>query len=75
MTFAKSPGSRLQNHSKQKKQTLSVSILTSRTFVVEHSIGPNADIEFAGHETVCVFVPCGQLTFVLMHARVLVVRI
>lgn len=49
--------------------------LTFRTFVVEHSIGPNADIEFAGHETVCVFVPCGQLAFVLEHARFLVVRI
>lgn len=52
-----------------------IAILTFRAFVVKHSIGPNADIKFARHEAVCVFVPCGQFTFVLAHARVLVVEI
>ena len=52
-----------------------MAILTSRALVVKHSIGPNADIKLAGHQAVCVFVPCGQFTFVLAHARVLVVGI
>ena len=64
-----------QTTTTKKSTTHLVPVLTSRAFVIEHSIGPNADIEFAGHETVCVFVPCGQLTFVLVHARVLVVGI
>lgn len=51
-----------------------VLLLTFRALVVEHAVRPDADVKLAGHKAVFVFVPRGQLTFVLAHARVPVVE-
>lgn len=50
-------------------------IRTFRTLIVEHAIGPNADVKLAGYKAEFIFIPCGQLTFVLTHTRVSVVEL
>ena len=50
-------------------------IRTFRTLIVEHAIGPNADVKLAGYKAEFIFIPRGQLTFVLTHTRVSVVEL
>ena len=49
-------------------------IRTFRTLIVEHAIRPNADVKLAGYKAEFIFIPCRQLTFVLTHTRVSVVK-